>query len=95
MGLPPFGSRKPRDCGGLLTLRDLSAGMLIPLTFFERDAKVLFYLPFQFITYVPTRVFIGHYELAGISLSIPQVVGLQFVATLVMLGRPTSLVFRD
>ncbi|HHT05626.1 MAG TPA: hypothetical protein GXZ97_05080 [Hydrogenispora sp.] len=68
-----------------LTLRDLSAGMLIPLTFFPKGMqKVLFYLPFQFITYVPTRVFIGHYELAGISLSIPQVVGLQFAATLVM-----------
>lgn len=68
-----------------LTLRDLSAGMLIPLNFFpEWMQKVLFYLPFQFITYVPTRVFIGHYELAEISLSIPQVVGLQFIATLVV-----------
>ncbi|NLW59700.1 MAG: hypothetical protein GX073_05050 [Firmicutes bacterium] len=69
-----------------LTLRNLSAGMLIPLNFFPAwMQKLLFYLPFQFITYVPTRVFIGHYELAGISLSIPRVVGLQVVATLVML----------
>ncbi|WP_231133127.1 ABC transporter permease [Capillibacterium thermochitinicola] len=68
-----------------LSLRDLSAGMLIPLTFFpEWMQKILFYLPFQFITYVPTRVFIGHYELAGVSLPIPQVVALQFVATVVM-----------
>lgn len=32
----------------------------------------------------PTRVYIGHYELAGISLTIPEVVRLQFMATLVM-----------
>jgi ABC-2 type transport system permease protein len=69
----------------LLVLLDLCAGMLIPLTFFPTGMqKVLFYLPFQFISYVPTRVFIGHYELAGITLSIPQVVGLQLVAILVM-----------
>lgn len=68
-----------------LTLRDLSAGMLIPLTFFsEGMQKVLFYLPFQFITYAPIRVFIGHYELAGITLPIPQVVALQFLAVVLM-----------
>ncbi|HEY8392798.1 MAG TPA: ABC-2 family transporter protein [Capillibacterium sp.] len=68
-----------------LTLRDLSAGMLIPLTFFpEGMQKLLFYLPFQFITYAPIRVFIGHYELAGITLPIPQVVALQFLAVVLM-----------
>lgn len=68
-----------------LVVRDLSAGTLLPLTLFpEILQKVLFFLPFQFVTYVPTRVFIGSYELAGIKLSIPEVVGLQFVATLIM-----------
>ena len=71
----------------ILALRDLSAGTLLPLVFFPRGMqKVLFYLPFQFITYAPIRVFIGHYELAGVSLSIPEVVGLQFLAVLVMYG---------
>ncbi len=69
------------------TMRDLSAGSIIPLTFFpEAMQKILFFLPFQFITYVPTRVFIGSYELAGIKLTIPEVVGLQFGAVLVMFG---------
>lgn len=68
-------------------MRDLSAGSFIPLTFFpEVLQKVLFCLPFQFITYVPTRVFIGSYELAGIKLTIPEVVGLQIGAVLVMFG---------
>lgn len=70
-----------------LVARDLAAGTFIPLTFFpEILQKALFFLPFQFITYVPTRVFIGKYELAGITMSIPEIVGLQFVATLVMYG---------
>lgn len=68
-----------------LVARDISAGSFIPLTFFpEAFQKVLFFLPFQFITYVPIRVFIGSYELAGISLTIPVIVGVQFLATLVM-----------
>lgn len=68
-----------------LVARDISAGAFIPLTFFpEGLQKALFFLPFQYITYVPTRVYIGSYELAGISLSIPEVVGLQAAATVVM-----------
>ncbi len=70
---------------GFLVVRDLFAGSFIPLTLFPGlIQKVLFFLPFQFVTYVPTRVFIGSYELAGIKLTIPEVVGLQAVAVLVM-----------
>jgi ABC-2 type transport system permease protein len=65
-----------------LLLKDISAGVFVPLTFFpEWTQKVLFWLPFQFITYVPARVFIGEYELAGYSLGIPTVVALQAAAT--------------
>jgi ABC-2 type transport system permease protein len=68
-------------------LRDICAGTLLPLTFFPGPLqKVLFVLPFQFITYVPVRVFLGSYELAGISLPIPQIVGLQALAVLGMLA---------
>lgn len=68
-----------------MILRDVCAGMFIPLSFFPLPLqKVMFFLPFQFITYVPTRVFIGSYELAGVSLGIPQVVILQGVAVLLM-----------
>lgn len=68
-----------------LLLRDIFAGTFIPLTFFSAGMqKLLFFLPFQYISYVPARVFIGSYELAGIKLEIPQVVALQACAVLLM-----------
>jgi ABC-2 type transport system permease protein len=68
-----------------LFLRNVCAGMLIPLVFFPTAVqKVLFFLPFQFVTYVPVRVFLGSYELGGTVLSIPQVVGVQALAVLGM-----------
>lgn len=71
----------------ILIFRDVLAGTLVPLTFFpEILQKVFLFLPFQFMTYVPVRVFIGSYDLAGISMSVPEVVGLQAVAVLVMFG---------
>ncbi|HEY9063195.1 MAG TPA: ABC-2 family transporter protein [Pseudobacteroides sp.] len=68
-----------------LVLRDICAGVFVPLTLFpDLMQKVLFFLPFQFITYVPIRVFIGSYELAGIKMSIPQIVGLQALSVVAM-----------
>lgn len=76
-----------------LLVRDLTAGMFLPLTFFpEALQKVLFVLPFQFMQYVPVRVWLGEYELAGIALSVPQIVGLQAVAVLAMWGVSEVLV---
>lgn len=70
-----------------LLFKDISAGVFIPLTFFpEWTQKLLFYLPFQFITYVPTRVYIGEYELAGMSMSVPAIVGVQAAATALAFG---------
>lgn len=67
-----------------LLLKDVSAGVFIPLSFFpDVLQKILFFLPFQFITYLPAQVYIGHYELAGISLSLWQAVGLQAAAVAV------------
>jgi ABC-2 type transport system permease protein len=41
--------------------RDLLAGTLIPLSFFPGAIqKAMLLLPFQLITYVPVRVFLGH-----------------------------------
>jgi ABC-2 type transport system permease protein len=72
--------------------RDLLAGTLVPLSFFPGAVqKVMLVLPFQFITYVPVRVFLGRYELAGVTLSLPAVVGLQAVAVLVTWGLVTAL----
>lgn len=68
-----------------LLFRDLCAGTMVPLTLFPGVfQKILFFLPFQFITYVPTRVYLGSYELAGMKLPMYTIVGYQAVAVLVM-----------
>ncbi|NLD48594.1 MAG: hypothetical protein GX660_15635 [Clostridiaceae bacterium] len=68
-----------------LVIRDICAGTFVPLTLFPQlFQNILFFLPFQFIAYVPIRVFIGSYELAGISMSIPEIVGLQALYVIVM-----------
>lgn len=66
-------------------IADICAGVFIPLTFFPDFAqKILFFLPFQYMTYVPIRVFIGSYSLGGVSMSIPQIVGIQALAVICM-----------
>lgn len=76
-----------------LLIRDLTAGMFVPLTFFPDIVQmILFFLPFQFMLYVPVQVFIGNYELAGFSLSVPQIVGFQLLAVIFMWGISEVLV---
>ncbi|MCE3200108.1 ABC transporter permease [Paenibacillus sonchi] len=63
------------------------SGALIPLDFFPHSLQVIqFFLPFQYITYLPAMVFTGHYSLGGLELSSEQAVGIQAIAVLVTLG---------
>lgn len=63
------------------------SGVFIPLVFFPKAIqKVLFILPFPYMSYVPAMVFTGRFELAGIVLPIPAIVGLQGVAVCVTIG---------
>ena len=69
----------------ILIVSNLFRGVFIPLVFFPQFMqKFLFFMPFQFATYVPVRVFIGSYELGGYSFSIPVIVGIQFAAVIGM-----------
>lgn len=44
-------------------------GGFLPLSIFPLAIqKVFFFLPFQFVSYVPAQAFIGRYELAGVTL---------------------------
>ena len=66
-------------------LSSLLSGSVIPLVFFpEVMQKVLFFLPFQYVTYVPAMVFSGSYSLGGITMEIPQIVGCQAIAVVVV-----------
>ena len=67
-------------------LQTVFNGSLIPLVFFGKNwQKVLFYLPFQYMLYVPSRVCTGSYELAGKTYALPQIVVIQACAVCVFL----------
>jgi ABC-2 type transport system permease protein len=59
------------------------SGMLIPLVFFPKQMQVLlFFLPFQYSSYVPAMVWSGGYTLAGVTMSIPEIVACQGAAVI-------------
>lgn len=69
----------------LLLLCSIFSGSLLPLSFFPAAIqKLLFFLPFQFITYVPAMVFTGRYTLGGFTMDIPRIVCIQGVYVLGM-----------
>ncbi|MFQ9514743.1 MAG: ABC transporter permease [Eubacterium sp.] len=66
-------------------LCSLLSGSIIPLVFFPGFLqKILFFLPFQYISYVPAMVFTGSYSLGGVTMEIPQIVGCQAIAVLII-----------
>ena len=66
-----------------LLLASVFSGSLIPLVFFPQWMQyALFFLPFQYVAYVPAMVATGSYTLAGISMPLYAIVGLQACATL-------------
>lgn len=68
-------------------LANLFSGTLIPLLFFPKVLqKAMFFLPFQYTSYVPIMVFTGSYSLGGVTMSIPEIVGLQAVVLVLMIG---------
>lgn len=63
--------------------QNLLSGALVPLVFFPKPLQMaLFFLPFQYRSYVPAMVVSGHYSLGGIQLPIPAIVGIQALAVL-------------
>ncbi|MDR0287202.1 MAG: ABC-2 family transporter protein [Clostridiales bacterium] len=60
-------------------LINFSSGLLLPLSLFPLSVqKLLFVLPFQYMYYIPAKVFLGNYELAGLTMSVPYIVLIQF-----------------
>ena len=60
------------------------SGLFIPLVFFpEGIQKALFFLPFPYMSYVPVMVFTGEFRLAGIEMTIPDIIGIQALAVAV------------
>jgi ABC-2 type transport system permease protein len=67
-------------------LTNVCSGALFPLLLLP-DAlqRVLFFLPFQFMAYVPSMVYTGSYRLGAFSMEVPQIVGVQAVYTVLAL----------
>lgn len=62
-------------------LSGVFSGVFIPLVFFPMGLqKLLFFLPFPYMSYVPVMVFTGDFTLAGIQMDIPVIVGVQALA---------------
>ncbi|MBR3645300.1 MAG: ABC-2 family transporter protein [Lachnospiraceae bacterium] len=67
-------------------LSSLLSGAVIPLVFFPKILqKALFFLPFQYVSYVPARVFSGAYSLGGVEMSLPVIVGCQAIAVAIVM----------
>lgn len=62
-------------------LSGIFSGVFIPLVFFPAGLqKLLFFLPFPYMSYVPVMVFTGEFILADIRMGIPAIVGIQGLA---------------
>lgn len=67
-------------------LSGVFSGAFIPLVFFPKAIQeILFFLPFPYMSYVPAMVATGEFHLAGISLSVPEIVGFQGFAVAVVI----------
>jgi len=86
LGLASFWIVESGGLRGVFSLiSSMFSGALIPLVFFPKwFQKVQFFLPFQYITYVPAMVFTGKFQLAGENIALPLIVGIQAIAVLVV-----------
>jgi len=67
-------------------LISLCSGALFPLIILPRALQALvFFLPFQFMTYVPGMVYTGQYRLGAFAMAVPQIVCLQAAYVLLFL----------
>lgn len=87
IGLTAFWFTGSSGIRGVFNLfMQIFSGTVIPLVFFPHAIQVLlFFLPFQYISYVPAMVFTGSYQLAGITMSLPMIISLQAVALLLVM----------
>ena len=87
IGLSGFWLVKTDGIRGVYQLfRNVFSGALVPLSFFPESLQnIMFFLPFQHMSYTPAMVFIGSYELGGVSVSPAVIVAVQAAYTLLML----------
>jgi len=79
IGLAGFWFTKTSGLRGMIHLfSGVLSGAIIPLSIFpDIFQKIFFFLPFQFISYVPAMVYTGEYTLGGMTLSFPFIISIQ------------------
>lgn len=95
IGLSAFWLTNPDGARSVFQiLQAMFSGAIVPLVFFpEILQKALFFLPFQYMLYVPSMVCAGEYRLGGIELPIPEIVALQALAVVAMFAL-SEIVYR-
>lgn len=75
-------------------LSGVFSGVFIPLVFFPQTIqRALLFLPFPYMSYVPVMVFTGNFNLAGIQMDIPVIVGIQALAVCITMAF-SELIYR-
>lgn len=65
-------------------ISSIFSGALIPLVFFPQEIQnLMFFLPFQYTSYVPAMVWTGSYTLGGIEYPLSFIVGIQAIAVVI------------
>jgi ABC-2 type transport system permease protein len=66
-------------------LSSFFSGALLPLTFFpEAIQKIMFFLPFQYVYYIPARVYSGNVHMVGLDFSVLAILSIQAVYVIIM-----------
>lgn len=78
----------------MIPIRNVLAGVLIPLTFFPNAVQeIFFFLPFQYIYYVPSTAYIGNYALTDWNITVWDSILIGY-AELLIVGLLTAFVWR-
>lgn len=95
VGMLAFWLVKPRGLMEIYNmLQFLINGSLLPLSLFPSALqKIFFFLPFQFISYVPARVFMGQYTLGGVTF-LPQEILLYGLVQVLVLSAIVALLWK-
>jgi ABC-2 type transport system permease protein len=61
------------------------SGALLPLTFFPVAVqKIMFFLPFQYVFYIPAMVYTGNVHMAGLDFSVSAILSIQALYVIIM-----------
>lgn len=96
IGLTGFWLVRTQGIRGVMQLLiSVCSGALFPLAILPRAVQgIVFFMPFQFMSYVPCMVYTGQYRLGAFSMGVPQIVCIQALYVLLFWGL-SELLYRQ